>query len=253
MLLLSTENFNWYWLHRIFDFAKKSNYDWIELVLNKNQYDYWDADYILWLIKDFWVKVLSLKAPKKWLNEKIVDKIVNLALKIWAKNITFTPPHFRDKNITWYLDYLLEIKKKKNIFISIQNVEPKFILFIIPEYKDANLKQIKKITGDTAINFSSIDPSSGIDIMKALQVLSWSLRNIYISDTNWPKTKLLPAQASWETSYLPIESFLMKLKAISYNNFITLEISPKELGVWNNTKILENLEKFKKYYEKYFK
>ena len=39
MLLLSTISFNWYWLHRIFEFAKKAKYDWIELVLTKNNYD----------------------------------------------------------------------------------------------------------------------------------------------------------------------------------------------------------------------
>ena len=253
MLLLSTSNFNWYWLHKIFDFAKKSNYDWIELVLNKNQYDYWDADYILWLIKEFWVKVLSLKAPKRWLNEKLVWKIYDLAIKIWAKNITFTPPYFKDKNISWYLDLLPSLKEKNKIFISIENVEPKFILFIIPEYRDANLKQIQKVTWDTALNLGYIDTNSWIDIMKALQILWSSIKNIYLSDNSWEKKWLLPGKAKWGTSFLAIESFLMKLKAISYKWFVTLEVNPKELWVWDEQKILKNLEDLKKYYEKYIK
>lgn len=252
MLVLSTISFNWYGLHKIFDFAKQSGYDGIELVLTKNQYDFWDEEYVLSLIKEFWVPVLSIKAPKRWMNEKLVDRIISLALKIWAQNITFTPPHFRDKNISWYLKYLSQVKKNSSIAISVENVEPKFILFIIPEHKDSSLRQIKKITWDTALVLSSIDQSSGEDIIKAQKILWASIKNIYFSDVNWPKKWLLPGNAWGWTSYLPLESFLMKLKSVSYNWLITLEISPKELWVWNNEKILNNLEYFKNYYKKYF-
>jgi len=253
MLLLSTISFNWYGLHKIFDFAKEANYDWIELVLSKSNYDFWDEDYVLYLIKEFNLPVLSIKAPKRWMTEKVVDRILSLALKVWAQNITFTPPHFRDKNVTWYLKYLSKIKKNNHLSISIENVEPKFILFVIPEHKDSSLRQIKKITGDTSLVLSSIDQSSGEDIIKAQKVLWASIKNIYFSDTYWPKKWLLPGNAWGGTSYLPLESFLMKLKAISYNGLITLEITPRELWVWNNEKILNNLKFFKNYYKKYFK
>lgn len=239
MLLLSTVSFNWYWLHRIFDFAKKSRYDWIELVLTRNNYDYWDWDYVSSLIKEFWVSVLSIRAPKKWMSEKLVDRLVSLALKIWAQNITFTPPYYRDKNISWYLRYLSKIKRDTQLSISVENVEPKFILFIIPEYKDASLMQIKRVTGDTALDLSSIDHSSGFDIIKAQKLLWSSIKNIYFSDTRGPKKYLLPGQAWWWTSYLPLESFLMKLKANSYNGLLTLETTPREMWVWTEEKVLQ--------------
>ena len=253
MLLLSTVSFAWYGLHKIFDFAKQANYDWIELVLSKNNFDYWDEDYVSGLIKNSGIPVLSIKAPKRGMTEKVVDRIISLALKIWAQNITFTPPHFRDKNVTWYLKYLSRVKKNNHLAISIENVEPKFILFVIPEHKDSSLRQIKRITGDTALVLSSIDQSSGEDIIKAQKVLWASIKNIYFSDTHWPKKWLLPGNAWGWTSYLPLESFLMKLKATSYNWLITLEVSSRELWVWNNEKILNNLEFFKNYYEKHFK
>lgn len=252
MLLLSTISFAWYGLHRIFDFAKNANYDWIELVLTKNNFDFWDEDYVSSLIKEFDVPVLSIKAPKRWINEKVVDRIVSLALKLWTQNITFTPPHYRDKNVSWYLRYLSKVKRDTHLSISIENVEPKFILFIIPEYKDATLMQIKKITWDTALDLSSIDHSTGFDIIKAQKLLWSSMKNIYFSDTHGPKKWLLPGQAWGGTSYLPLESFLLKLKSISYNWFITLEISPRELWVGTKEKVLQNLEYFKNYYKKHF-
>lgn len=252
MLLLSTVSFAWYGLHKIFDFAEKSNYDWIELVLNKKNFDYWDEEYVKYLSEKSWVPVLSIKAPKRWVNEKIVDSIVSLALKLGVQNITFTPPHYRDKSVTWYLRYLTKIKRDTHLSISIENVEPKFAYFIIPEYKDATLMQIKKVTWDTALDISATSPSNWGDILKVQKMLWNSIKNIAFSDTHWPKKWLLPGQAWGWTSYLPLESFLMKLKASAYNWFVTLEISPRELWVWTNEKILQNLEYFKNYYKKHF-
>jgi sugar phosphate isomerase/epimerase len=252
MLLLSTVSFAWYGLHRIFDFAKESKYDWIELVLNKKNFDFWDEEYVYNLSKKSWVPVLSIQAPKRGMNEKTVDIIVSLALKLWAQNITFTPPHYRDKSVSWYLRYLSKVKRDTHLSISIENVEPRFAFFFIPEYKDATLMQIKKVTWDTSLDLSAISPTTWSDILKVQKILGNSIKNISFSDTHWPKKGLLPGQAWWGTSYLPLESFLMKLKASSYNNFITLEISPRELWVWTNEKITQSLDYFKKYFTKHF-
>ena len=252
MLLLSTISFEWYWLHKIFQFARDSKYDWIELILSKKNYDYWDKDYVYSLSKEFNIPVLSIKAPKRWITEKVVDDIVWLAIKLGTQNISFTPPHYRDRNVGWYLRYLNKIKRDTHLSISIENVEPKFAFFIIPEYKDATLMQIKNVTWDTVLNISAVSPSSWSDILKVQKVLWSSIKNISFSDTRGPKKGLLPWQAWWWTSYLPLESFLMKLKASSYGWFITLEISPRELWVWTNEKILQNLEYFKNYYKKHF-
>ncbi|MBT3852698.1 hypothetical protein HOF65_01450 [bacterium] len=80
------------------------------------------------------------------MNEKKVDKIVQIATKLKTQLITFSPPHFSDKNTTWFTKYLLKVKRDTHISIAVQNVEPKFLFFIIPEYKNASLYEIKKIT-----------------------------------------------------------------------------------------------------------
>jgi hypothetical protein len=80
------------------------------------------------------------------MNEKKVDTIINIAKFLQVQVITFTPPHFSDKNTSWFSKYLLKVKKDTHISIAVQNIEPKFIFFIIPEYKNATLYEIKKIT-----------------------------------------------------------------------------------------------------------
>ncbi len=252
MLLVSTSSLTWYWLHRIFWFVKEAWYDWIDLVLTKNNFDTWNADYLKSLIDYFDVPILSITAPNKWLNEKKVDLIVDIAKKVWAQNITFFPPYLTDKNTTWYTRYLSKVKRDTHLSISIANVEPKFIFFVIPEYKNASLLEIKRITGDTALDLSSIDSSSWMDILKAQKNLWSSLKNIYFSDKHWPKKWILPWLAWWGTSYLPLESFLMKLRASGYAAFITLKVTPRELWAWTDEKVLQNLEYFKWYYNKHF-
>lgn len=252
MILISTYSLVWYWLHRIFDFAKKSNYDGIDLYLSRSNYDLWDEDYIKSLSDSFWVPVLSITASLKWMSEKWVDEIISIAKTLWVQVITFSPPHFWDKNITWFKEYLSKVKKETNISISVQNVEPKFIFFIIPEYKNATLTEIKKVTWDSSLDLWAVESSSWIDILKAQKILWNSIKNIFLSDKDWTKTWLLPWKASSWISNLPLESFFMKLKSVWYNWFFTIKVKPIELWVWNEKTVLKNLEYVKEYYKKYY-
>jgi hypothetical protein len=126
------------------------------------------------------------------------------------------------------------------------------MLFIIPEYRNSNLLDIKKITWDTALNLSNIDKSSWIDLSKAQSILWNTLSNVYLNDRLWLRTWLLPGSAWGWVSYLPIESFLMKLKTSGYNWFFSLRVKPSEIWAWNDEKVLFNLEYVKNYYKKHF-
>lgn len=252
MILLSTSSLNWYWLHRIFLFAKEAWFDWLDLSLTKSNYDLWDENYIKELSIKTWVPVLSITAPSWWMDEKIVDKIIKISIKLWSQLVTFSPPHITDSNSTWFSKHLLKVKRDTHISIWVKNVEPEFLLFVIPKYKNASLYDIKKVTWDTSLDLSSIDSSSSIDIIKAQKLLWSSIKNVYLSDKRWPKSFIMPWSAGGWISYLPIESFLMKLRTTWYNWFITLKVKPQELWVWNQEKLLQNLEYCISYYKKHF-
>ena len=252
MLLLSTSSLVWYSLHRVFSFAKKANYEGIDITLNKLNYDFWDADYIKWLSDAFWIPVISLTAPMKWIDEKVVDRIIWIAKITWAQVVTFSPPHLMDKNTKWFNNYLPRIKKNTQLSIAIQNVEAKFMFFIIPEYKNSTLTELKKVTWDSTLDIWAIDSSSGMDILKAQKMLWSSIKNIFLSDRRGPKSGLLPGTAGWWISYLPLESFFMKLKTIWYNGHVTIKIRQSELWAWSEERVLQNLEYAKNYYVKHF-
>jgi hypothetical protein len=252
VLLLSTFSLNWYGLHKMFHFAREAKYSWIDLFLDKRNFDLWNKDYIKSLSDEFWVPVLSITAPSRWVSERKVNMIVAMAKELWAQVITFSPPHITDKNPAWFSKYLPKVKRDSHISIAIQNMEPKFLFFIIPEYKNATFSDIRRITWDTTLNLLWIDPSSSMDIMKAQKFLWGSIKNIFFSDRYWNKKGMLPWWAWWGVSYLPLESFLMKLKSSWYSSFITLKINPKQLWVWNDDKVSKNLLYVKKYYSKHF-
>lgn len=252
MILLSTSSLTWYWLHRIFKFAKNAWFDWLDIALWKFNFDCWDEDYIKELSKEFNLPVLSITAPAKGMDEKKVDKIVKIASKLWAQLITFSPPHLSDKNVNRFKKYLIKVKRDTHISIAVQNVEPKFLFFIIPEYKNATLTEIKRITWDATLDLASIDNSSWMDVLKAQKILGSSIKNILLSDKHGSKVWILPWSAWGWISYLPLESFFMKLKISWYNWFITLKVNPTELWVGTEEKVFQNLEYSIWYYKKHF-
>lgn len=122
----------------------------------------------------------------------MVEQIIDMAVLLECQVVTFSPPHITDKNTAWFSKYLPKAKKETHISISIQNVEAKFMFFVIPEYKNSTFNQIKSITGDTTLDILGVDNSSSMDILKAQKMLGSSIKNIFFSDRDGLKSGILP-------------------------------------------------------------
>lgn len=252
MILLSTSSLKWYWIHKIFEIAKKSNYDWLDLTVNYDEFDSYNWEYLKKLTQDFWVKILSITAPARWMTKERIDSLFELTSILNSQILTFSPPHTLDKNWEYFSSYINKLKDMNSFSVALKNIEQKFLLFIIPEYRNSNLLDLKKTTWYTSLDISSIDKSSWVDLIKSQNILWNSIKNIYFSDKNLAKWWLLPWMQWWWMSYLPLESFLMKLKSSWYNWFFSLSVSPKEIWAWNDKKVLFNLEEIHNYYKRYF-
>ncbi|MBP8016690.1 sugar phosphate isomerase/epimerase [Candidatus Gracilibacteria bacterium] len=238
MLLLSTSVLEGYGLHKIFKLVSKSSFDGINLDLNYSNFDTSDADYIKELSDEFNVPVLSITAYERKMNKSEVDNILLIAKKLGVKNINFYPPFRKDKDTTWFSEYIGKVKEKfSDLNICIINVEPRTILFFIPEYKDATLNTIKKITGDTVLCVSSVDITSGIDLLKTFSILGNTIKNVFLSDRNTNKKELFLGSGD-----MPLESLFVKLKKAGYKGIFTLKINPKEVGVGNEELVLKRLK-----------
>lgn len=249
MILISTSSLRWYGLHKIFKLASESLYDWINLDLSYSDFDTENISYVKELSNIFNVPVLSITAYERKMDNKAVDFIVDMAKKLNTKSISFYPPHRLDKSTTWFSVYLAKIKQKNpDINITVINVEPKTFLFFIPEYKDATLSTIKKITEETTLSISNIDISSWIDLLKTFSLLGNTIKNVFLSDKVWNKQDVF----LWKWD-MPLESFLIKLKENGYKGLFTLKLNPKELQVWKDEQVLAKLREAKDFFEKYFK
>lgn len=249
MLLASTSSFRWYWLHKTFQLISKSWYDGINLDIFAWEFDTENANYIKELSDEFKVPVISITAYERKMDSNLVDEMVIYAGIVWAKIINFYPPHRADKDTTWFATYISKIKQKnKTIDFSIINVEPKTFLLFIPEYKDATLATIKKITWDTTLAISSIDISTWVDLLKAFTILWNSIKNVFLSDRSGSKTDL--QLGKWD---MPLESLLIRLKENSYKWLFTVKISPKELWAGKDELVLKRLAESKSFFEKHFK
>lgn len=82
MFLLSTSSLNGYGLHHIFVLAKRGQYDGIDLSVDFDSFDTFDASYIDSLIQSVDLPVVSITAPARKLNKKQCDAVITLADKL---------------------------------------------------------------------------------------------------------------------------------------------------------------------------
>jgi len=248
MLLLSTSSLRGYGLHKVFALARDAHYDGICLDLNPLEFDTENTQYILSLSQEFGMPVVGITAYERRMTQKMVDQIMEMTKVLGSKMVNFYPPHRLDKDGDWFSEYLPKVQQRnKDIEVTIINVEPKTFLFLIPEYKDATLPLIKKITGKTALHISNVDPESGTDLIKTFTLLGNSIHNVYLSDKTGNKEELLPGKGD-----MPLESLLIKLSDGGYKGYFTLKVVPKELGAGNDINVLKKLAEAKEYFLRHF-
>lgn len=253
MLLISTSSLKGYGIHKMFLLTKKMGFEGIDLHVDEKYYDTFDGEYLLSLSETLGVPIRCISAPEKGITSKEkVERIIDLAQKVGSQIVVFSPSYIRDKNSDWYYEYLQNLKKRTYLRIALQNVEQKFYIFIIPEYKNNNVVDLKKITGDTALNVGNIDKNSWMDLIKMYFILEKSIVNVYLSDKFWIREGMIPGNAPGGISYLPLESLFMKLKSAGYQGYFSLKVRPSELWVGDEEKVLYNAAKFQEYFHKHF-
>ncbi len=249
MFLLSTSSLAGYGLHRIFALVKQGGYDGVDLSVDFDAYDTYDASYIDILIQSTDLRVVSITAPARKLTKKQCDAVVTLADSIGVNIVNIHPPHRLDRERDWFGEYLqLVAHKYPNITINIINAPPKTWLFVISEYGDARPETIKKITAHTALSIENVDPGSGVDLMKTFILLGSTMGFVYLSDKNDGKIGLFPGEGT-----MPLESLLIKMQDIGYTGHFSLSVDPESLSAGApDREILEKMHQSRAFLSKYF-
>lgn len=245
MLLLASQSFPHYGLERFFEFAKKAEFDGVEITVNQN-YDTQDPVYLKKLSEEYNMPIrafsLPLKNPDKYLKsfQDVVKHFPDTYLNLES------PELFSYKYKHWVKNILPKLCKKYDLHFNRQNSEFKLLLGIIPTRVENSLYALKE-AGHVSLDLSALW-SSKEDVMRAIKFLGNRLRHVYLSNVHNGK-----GYAPLQKGMLPVESFLSKLAKNKYQYDFTLKIAPNQLKEGDEEAMMEILEDSLKVYKKYFK
>lgn len=245
MIVLSSLSLRGYGLNRIFELTKAAGYDGLDLDIDFGQFDTINAEYIKKLINEHNLPVHAVSAPDQ-IASKRIKELVELTKSIGAKVLVLQPPKLLDfKLASWLKQEIPKLREKEFLSIALENAPAGTFLGFIPEHAMANsqeLKKFKHISLDTA----RIGEKKQ-DLMRAYAAFKKYLVHIHLSNLYHGKKYAPPNEG-----IIPLESFLTKLKQDKYPGAISIKILPKFLNAGQDDKVLEELERAKKYYEKYY-
>lgn len=245
MLVLSTDCLRGYGLNRIFELAKTAGYDAIDLAVDCTQFDTFNAGYIKKLIQEFGLPVHAVSAPMG-IGPKKITETVEMAKEIGARVVILQPPKILDfKMASWMKKEIPKLREKEFISIALENAPAGTFLGIIPDHAMANSQDLKEFK-HVCLDVSRIGEQRK-DLIRAYTALKKYLVHIHLSNFYHGK-KYAPPQEG----IMPLESFLTKLKQDRYPGAIAFKILPKYLRAGDDEKVLEELTKAKKYFDKYY-
>ena len=245
MLILCTDSLKGYGLNRIFKFAKDAGYEGIDLALDPKQYDSLNPEYVSELIDQYDLPVVTVSSYRTS-NKKKIAEFVKFAKDIAANVVVLQPPKTLEFSFTkWLKKEIPRLRQKEDISIAMENSPAGSYFGIIPEYGLADkedLKNFKHIALDTArIGEKHQDLIRHYTYLKKYIVL------VHLSNFHKGKKYSKP-----QDGILPLESLLTKMKQDGYAGAVSIKVLPKHLHAGNDSDLVDELKKIKKYYDKYY-
>jgi len=244
MLLLNSESFPNYGLERFFEFAKKSGYDGVEIVVNSN-FDTQNPDYLKILEKRYEIPIrafaLSQKNEENFTKplEKLVHAFPGSTLNLnSAQTLSF-------KYRNWLKKEIPRLAQKFHLQICRKNAPFKLLMGIVPSRGENSLLALRE-KGSVCLDLSALWISRE-EIMRTIPFFGDSLKHVYLSNVSKGRPYTFP-----DSGVLPIESFLTRLGQRQFSGDFTMKISPKHLPGGDDEKIVQLLTQSREFFEKYF-
>lgn len=245
MIILCTDSLRGYGLNRIFELAKQANYDGLDLSVDFSLFDTFNTGYLKKLMEEYKLPIHAISAPKD-ISSKRVKELAEMAKELTAKVLILQPPKILDfKLASWLKSEVPKLREENFLSIALENAPTGTFLGFIPEHALSNIndmKEFKHISLDTA----RIGEQRK-DLIRAYAVFKKFLVHIHLSNFHHGQKYSPPNEG-----ILPLESFLTKLKQDRYPGAISIKILPKHLHAGEDEKVLEELARSKRYYEKYY-
>lgn len=251
-ILLSTDTLSWYGLDLIFQIAKDTWFDGIDLALWKN-FDSWNVDYVYKLQTKYDLPIRCIQLSDRT-NPREMNIALEMARKCECQIVSINSPSiFNIKSYSFLSNNLAGYRSQNSkIKFSIIN-PPKENLFIlpIPKYRFSNIVDIIKkhhcYLGFDLVNID--DQMLENEFLRKVPNFIPYLSNVYLSD----KSKTGQWHLPLGDGELKLPSILKKLKQYEYQWFfsIKLELTKRELSDQSKVELI--LKKCKTYYNEYYR
>lgn len=244
--LISTDSLPWFGLDLVFDIAKSSWFDGIDLAMWKN-FDAWNVNYVKKISKTYDLPVRVVQVSSN-VNEKELNKALDVCDATWADTICINAPkYFNYKSFNFLSDNINFYRKhNKNLNFTIINPEDSnFFALPIPKYRFTNIVEIiKKYWCYLWLDISNMNTDWFESIfMRKLNDFLPYVAVLYFSD----KTKL------WEWHVLPGEwvmklpALLKKLKQSGFYRYISIKVDIDKSDLSDPDKVNLILKKTRTY------
>lgn len=246
--LISTDSLPWYWLDLVFDLAKSTWFDGIDLAIWKN-FDAWNVDYVKKLSQNYDLPVRVIQVSDN-VNEREFNKALDLCDAVWADTISINAPKYFNYKSFNFLNDNINFYRKNNKSISFGIINPEdssFFALPIPKYRFSNMAEvIKKYGCYLGLDISNMNEDwfEFVFMRKIQQYLPY-VSVVYFSD----KTKV------WESHVLPGEwimklpSFLKKLKQNWYYRYISAKVNISKSDLADPDKVNLIMKKMRTYFK----
>lgn len=251
-ILLSTDTLSGYGLDLIFQIAKDTGYDGIDLALWKN-FDSWNVDYVYKLQVNYNLPIKCIQLSDRT-NPREMNIALEMARKCECNIITINSPSiFNIKSYSFLSNNLAGYRSQNNkIKFSIIN-PPKENLFILPisKYRFSNIVDIiKKYHCYLWFDLVNIDDLTlETEFLRKVPNFIPYLSVVYVSDKNKIGVWHLPL-GDWELK-LPI--IFKKLKQYEYQWFFSVKLDLNKRELSDQSKVELILKKCKTYYNEYYR
>lgn len=246
MYLLSTDCMLGYGLNRIFEFAKEAKFDGIELAMNIRLFDTQNADYINRLKKEYKLPVEVLRTfPNSTVKQTLMA--LELAKDVGAKMVVLEPPKLFDfKYKEWMKKQVPSLRKKYKLMIALKNGPSEYLWGVLPKRALSSIPDLQNFK-EVSLDISNLYDKK-IDLMRAYEIMKPYMVHVHMSNVLKGSDHNLP-----NDGIMPVESFLTKLKKDKYSHSVSLLVKPRALEAGNDKAMMKNLDKVKKFYDRYVK
>ena len=244
MLLFHTDNLPHYGLDRIFEIAKKSGFDGIEIGVSHNL-DTQNPEYIKSLEIRHQINVQAFSITPKH-EESVIEAFHHTAREFHKITMNLAVPKtLNHKYKKWFNEIAPKLAKKYHLLFCKKNVPSETVMGFLPGRVGNSLQDLKN-SGAVCLDLSALAVSNE-EIMKSIDLLSHNLRHIYLSNVYRDQTYY-----ALQKGVLPIESFLSKLARIGYRGDFSIYVNEKHLQGKSEEKLIIKLKETRAFFDKYF-